>query len=89
MTTLLIVLLISTVVLIIRLISVRRRADRLIVRYITLSKRMLADIKRRHKERKTLRKASSLMLSMFIKEIKVLTPAKLKAIRRMRNLLHR
>jgi len=36
---------------------------------------------------KGLRKASSLMLGMFIKEIDVMTPEKQRAIRRVRSLL--
>jgi len=56
-------------------------------RYKILSTKMWEKINQQRGDLKGLRKASSALLGMYIKEIDVLTPEKLRAIRRVRSLL--
>jgi len=56
-------------------------------RYKLLTRDMWKKIKHQEGDLKGLRKASSSMMGMFIKEIDVLTPEKLRAVRRVRSLL--
>lgn len=60
---------------------------RLLDDYETLGQRMLKTIKTQKGQLTGLRKGSSEMLAMYIKEIDILTPEKLRVIRRVRNSL--
>jgi len=58
-----------------------------IQKYHSLGKKILSHLKSRTGELKGLRRASGLMLKMFIDEIDIMTPEKLRIIRKVRRLL--